>query len=721
MTTFTNYFQKKNYGRILSLGMALTLAVTPAIPSSAKTTEKNSFDQQVLTRVDSVSDSGYIRSHLEDAQGRRYTNPQTNSADNGSSTFSDLDSGNKKSTNLPSSYDSRDYGYATSIKDQGKSGCCWAFSAIKVLEANGIRSGLFPKEAADFSESHLAWFSYSLPTDFNDPLYGDGMTAVSTTATDMLSSLSPNGSANTYAYDHGGSATLATFTLARGSGPVAEAVAPFDAASKSAIQAMANSMAKQSSLRYNASYRLQNSISFDEYTVSENYYYKDTSMIADMKQAVLDYGAVSIGIYYDKTRIKASKAGTSYYQRVYTDSSAVKAANHCVTIVGWDDTYSRSNFSSQPSGDGAWLIANSYGTEFGDNGYFWLSYYEPSICDCFSFNIGSAEQYKNIYQYDGFGWSNANYSNSKDIKAANIFTANTNSPQALQAVSFYTLTDDQKYTIQIYRGVSSKPTDGVLIDEATTSGTIEHNGYYTIPLTTPVNIAAGEKFSVVVTYHQSGSKTVYIPFEGKDKTTSNYSLQYSSKLGQSFLYTGLSKTSKSSWYDTSSLGYNNVCIKVFANDTAAADAMPVKAGKVTLGKGETYQLTQDGNSFTSGNPSIATVSASGKIKARKVGTTTITISTDSNTKVFTVIVKKAPSRIRIKPSGKKKIKKGKKFKIKVKLPSGSASHKIRFRSSRNKVVSVDSKGKVTAKRKGKAVIKVKTFNGKTARLKVIVK
>lgn len=41
---------------------------------------------------------------------------------------------------------------------------------------------------------------------------------------------------------------------------------------------------------------------------------------------------------------------------------AQKMANHCVTIVGWDDNYPRDNFANRPSGDGAWLIANSYGT-----------------------------------------------------------------------------------------------------------------------------------------------------------------------------------------------------------------------------------------------------------------------------------------------------------------------------------------------------------------------
>lgn len=717
---FRRLFQKQHLRTGMVLTTSLALVLTAPAGSAAKTSDADSFKQQVLTRVDSVSESGYVHSYLEDSDGNIYNEPSSETQSK-EDTLSDLDTSAKKAASLPSSYDLRNYGHTTSIKDQGDSGCCWAFSAIKAIESNGIRSGLFPLDGADFSESHLAWFSYHVSSDLTDPLYGDGMSAANQASSGVSSSFFNNTAASTYAYDHGGSATLATFTLARGSGPVAESLAPFDASSQSAIQHMADMMAQKSDLRYSTSYRLKNSISFDEYTVGANYYYKDTGMISEMKQSILDNGAMSIGLLYDKTLLKTTSAGTAYYQRYYTGASAVENANHCVTIIGWDDNFSRSNFTSQPSGNGAWLVANSYGTEFGDDGYFWLSYYEPSICDCFSFVMEPATTYQNVYQYDGFGWSSATSSSTNDVKAANVFTANTDSPQALKAVSFYTLTDDQEYKIQIYRDVSSGPIDGVLIDEATTTGTLEHNGYYTIPLANPVNIAAGEKFSVVITYVQSGSKTVYAPFEGKDKTTSEYSLQYSSKTGQSYVYTKLVTATNPKWVDLSQMGYNNACIKVFADNTTAADVAEAYVGKITIGKGESYQLSTSTGDYSSADPSIATVSSGGKIKGLRVGQTTVTISTGISTKTMDIIVKKAPSRVRIKPSGKKKVKKGKKFRIKVTLPSGSASNKITYRSSRKKIVSVNSKGIVTAKRKGKATITVKTFNGKKAKLKVIVK
>ncbi|MCD7825234.1 MAG: Ig-like domain-containing protein [Clostridiaceae bacterium] len=58
--------------------------------------------------------------------------------------------------------------------------------------------------------------------------------------------------------------------------------------------------------------------------------------------------------------------------------------------------------------------------------------------------------------------------------------------------------------------------------------------------------------------------------------------------------------------------------------------------------------------------------------------------------------------------------------MKTKLSSGSASRVITFSSSKKKVASVTSSGKVTAKKKGKTTITVKTYNRKKAKLLVIV-
>lgn len=707
-----------NFQRTLSLALSAGLVLSQAFYGSAKaenTTE--TFSDHVLTRVDQTSDTGLVRSYLEDSNGNIYTD-NTITENTASAGGSNL----KKASSLPEKYDLRDYGLTTSIKDQGLTGCCWAFSAIKAIESNCIKLGLLSPDNADFSENHLAWFSYSPSTKTSDSLYGDGIsvTVPSSTSTYPDPLFQSGTTASTYPYINGGSATLATFTLAKWSGLEQENLAPFTAASQQSLNAMASSMTGNESLRYDSYAHMQNAISFDEYLVGENYYYRDINMISEMKQSVLDNGAMSVAFYFDKSYVNSSPNGTSYFQTYLSGSEAVKDANHCVTIIGWDDNYSKDNFATPPAGDGAWLIANSYGTEFGDSGYFWLSYYDQSICDCYTFLTESVDNYDNIYQYDGFGWGNANYSNSYNIKAANIFTADSQSPQQLRAVSFYTLTDNQPYKIQIYRGVSSTPTNGILISECTTSGTMEHNGYHTVPLSSPVNLKAGEKFSVVVTYIQTGSSSIYVPFEGKDTTSASLSMQYSSKKGQSFLYTKLTSTSSRTWLDTSVLGYNNVCIKAFTDNTDSATPLPKVKKKITLGKGETYKLSNSYQTYTSNDPAIVSVSGSGKVTANKVGTTNITVSDKSTSSLVQITVKKAPSTVRLIAPGKKNVKTGKSFQLKTKLSSGSASNKITYRSSRKRIASVSSSGKVTTHRPGTAVIRVRTYNGKTARFKITV-
>lgn len=723
----TSFLSSRPLRRYAGLVLTVSLLLPQAVPVRASETE--AFQEQVLTRVDQVNDNGLVRSHWEDADGRLYTDGEiaddsSTDTDSGVANASSL-KGNSltgKTASLPASYDLRDYGLTTSIKDQGVTGCCWAFSAIKAIESNRIKQGLATSDTADYSENHLTWFSYSPSTDLADPLYGDGITVSAPGSTAIFPSSSTGlATANTYPYDNGGSSTLATFTLSKWSGVELEANAPFNAATRQALFTMASQMPQKASTRYHSYAHLQNAICFDEYTLGTNYYYKNTGMISEMKQAILDHGAMSIGFYYDKSNVKTTTKGTTYYQTDYSGATAVKAANHCVTIVGWDDSFSSSNFSPRPAGNGAWLIANSYGTDFGDNGYFWLSYYDQSICDCYTFITESTDNYDNIYQYDGFGWSNAAFSSSHNIKAANIFTASADSPQLLRAVSFYTLTDDQEYKIQIYRGVSSKPTDGTLISECTTTGVLEHNGYYTIPLASPVSVNAGEKFSVVVTYIRPGSDTIYVPFEGKNSTASDYSLQFSSKKGQSFLYTTVTTSATQKWYDTSELGYNNVCIKVFADQTDTATPTPISSKKIILGKGETYQLKKNAQGYTSMNTSVASVTSAGKVTAKSVGSTSVQITNGTTTTLVPIVVKKAPSKIQLNPSGKKKIKRGRSFRIKVKLPSGTASKKITYRSSHKKVATVTATGKVKARKKGTAVIRVRTYNGKTAKLKVTVK
>ena len=123
--------------------------------------------------------------------------------------------------------------------------------------------------------------------------------------------------------------------------------------------------------------------------------------------------------------------------------------------------------------------------------------------------------------------------------------------------------------------------------------------------------------------------------------------------------------------------------------------------------------------WKSSKKSYVTVS-NGKITGKKPGKSVISAKT-SNGKIAkcTVTVKKAPSKITLSAKTKK-LKKGKKYTIKVKFPKNTYSRKLTYSSNKKKVAEVSSKGVVKAKKKGTAVITVKTFNGKKAKITIKV-
>lgn len=152
--------------------------------------------------------------------------------------------------------------------------------------------------------------------------------------------------------------------------------------------------------------------------------------------------------------------------------------------------------------------------------------------------------------------------------------------------------------------------------------------------------------------------------------------------------------------------------------------------KITVGMKEKVQLkavispanaVSQSVTYASSNTKVAAVSASGKVTAKKAGKAVITVTTANGRKAsVAVTVKQAPKKITF--SAKSKTLKVKKtYKAKVKFPAKTASYKLTFTSSKKSVASVDASGKIRALKKGKAVITAKTFNGKKARITIIVK
>lgn len=424
-------------------------------------------------------------------------------------------------TTYPSNFDLRTEGNSTTVKNQMPWGSCWAFGALSSLESGQLHGNTGNGAVADpdYSERQLAWFAY-------EPQTADSI-KVSAADSDQA------GEGITYSVsgrlDKGGNMPQATALLSAWQGAASETAVPYQNEEGNTNEAGTWDVAAAS--RNLSAIHLQNAnflaspAAFDKYESNglpsaDAAYTYDADATAAIKTALMNSGAVAIAYFADQSTPDGAQNGdyfnyTNYCQYVdVLDASTIP--NHAVSIVGWDDDYSSTYFKTgkQPPANGAWLVKNSWGSGWGLNGYFWLSYYDRTIAQVTSFQGESADNYDNIYQYDYLGLASAMQFQPQDQETgiANVFTAKGN--EKIQAVSAVTLVPDTTVSVKIYKvpadAAEPVPNGAKLIAEQ--SEVIAYSGYHTINLDTPVAIAAGEKFSVVQVI-KGGDGSWYTPVE----------------------------------------------------------------------------------------------------------------------------------------------------------------------------------------------------------------
>ena len=231
------------------------------------------------------------------------------------------------SSQLPERYSLADDGFLTSVKNQGYTGTCWAHSVVNAAESNLIKNG-YATNDIDLSESHLVYFgNCAYSNDVFDFMYHEG-----------------NNYGRYKGYLNGGNCFTAQSVLARGSGFV----------SQPENEDVLLGPELDESVRYES-----------EWLLSDSCIYSKDDIIS-IKNNILINGALAAGIYVVNNDIN-----TQYAQYENED----KDPNHSISIVGWDDNFSKENFDIQPDKDGAWICKNSWSSEWGDNGYFYLSYF----------------------------------------------------------------------------------------------------------------------------------------------------------------------------------------------------------------------------------------------------------------------------------------------------------------------------------------------------------
>lgn len=412
----------------------------------------------------------------------------------------------------PGTYNANEERFVTDVKNQRNTSLCWAFSLASNLETSLLTRG---QKYYDLSEEQLAYF---WANRVNDPLGNTPNDKITRTQSD---------------YHGTGNGRVASFFLSTWSGMTTEEKVPFQS----------SAVTWPDSLAYDTSAYMEDAI-FSQYTVERT------------KQLLMEYNSVSAMIYMLD----------NYY---YPDTASYSCpqsglVNHAVTIVGWDDTYSKENFPSASGvkNDGAWIVKNSYGKNWGKNGYFYLSYEDKSITNLVSNTAVTTPAYPNNYFYDGAAAGTVTFPGNtinNGYYVSNIFkaTAGNGKDEELGEIVTAVPQDNTDFQIQVYTDLknTSDPTSGTPAYAEPVDYTQPLAGIHTIHLNTPVKIPQGTFYSVVIRI-PDGSNKFYV--EKTTTSTSWFTATAGIDPNQSFF-----STSGKKWYDAGN--QYNCCFSVKAH------------------------------------------------------------------------------------------------------------------------------------------------------------
>ena len=258
-------------------------------------------------------------------------------------------SNNEYSSNSATKYDLRDVIGEISVSNQSNDNICWAYSSNKVLETH---VKLLHNQTYNYSEAYLDYITSNL-------LYGNR-------------NQGEGGN-----YDN-------AFEIITVNGIATEEVIPNDVSYQDRLEEITSAKCVTRILKYVTFPYINEASSSEEILEQRN----------AVKTHISKYGAVATYI----SSINKNNYNSEKY--TYYCPSNNEEVWHQVTIIGWDDNFSKNNFlqygNSRPQNDGAWLAMNSWGEEWGDNGFFWISY-EDALVNSY---IGGIIATENMHNYE---------------------------------------------------------------------------------------------------------------------------------------------------------------------------------------------------------------------------------------------------------------------------------------------------------------------------------
>ncbi len=398
-----------------------------------------------------------------------------------------------KAPSLPSKYDLRSVNRASTIRNQGSTATCWACASLEALE-----SSLLPAKP----------YLFSVDSMINENSFGLDESA-------------------------GGKYTMALAYLLSWQGPSIET----SVSTNSIIPNLTTNEEEQPVVH-----------------LQEAHFY-DSENLDEIKRAVYQYGGVSSSIYASVTTSNLNRS-TSYNRRTnsycYTGNSK---PNHDVVIIGWDDKYPAENFSEDVPKDGAFICQNSWGTGFGDDGVFYISYYDSNIGNqAVSYvSVDTNNTYNYIYQSDLCGWVGQIGYNKEWAYGANTFKAQAD--QQIEAAGFYALGKDTSY--EVFFVPNYENTSTLSDKELVASGTVSEKGYYTIKFNSAKTVTKGESFAIVLYVNTPETKRPLAVEYATDKMTQAVDITD----GKGFI-----SNNGLDWENVEDAIQANLCIKAYANN-----------------------------------------------------------------------------------------------------------------------------------------------------------
>ena len=454
----------------------------------------------------------------------------------------------------PPKYDPRSKPIFPSVKDQDKYGTCWSFASIGALEASYAVQ--FDTQAPDLSELHQAWYAFNNPR----PERNIEQRPLDPSEDPVL--------------DQGGNQFVSIYFLS-GTGTAAESDLPYNASTISALRSRNTSIRDPEKYPHPAVLR-------------EAYVLGDITAANrdDTKRLTKKYGAVRVGLLYSDIGYNSDK---SAYYLPDTDRS-----NHAVQIVGWDDDYPQENFLRKPNNKGAWLMKNSWGENWGDKGYFWVSYEQFLTNSAVFIADKPLEGESAVY---GRGATNPNH-DMRTTWTANMF--HSTGEDTIKEVAFYTRDNNVPYEIYINNHGTTKPANpGEPGETPSQKGTMPYAGYHTVRLDKEEPIGPGDYFSVILKIGATSDYGAVQAVEASSGSTSEVTIAGKSYFAGTDVNPGLDD-----WKDASGVqnGKYDTSIRVFTavSERGTFDAPTITTSNLSNGTvGKAYAQTLSATSSIS--------------------------------------------------------------------------------------------------------------------------